>query len=208
MTASAVRRAAGVVDVPHLRRQRTCSSSTAACRSGRRRAARSRPARSSARRASSRQSPSRRRSPASSDVPARARAARPRRWSMRGPPTASAARRPSRGRACARATCRARFNVPSTGSVENGRWLAPERIKQAFAAGGVDLDEAGHHQLRLGRDRGHAVVRARRHRQGAQGALRRLMVGMGIARRSPGRAESLIRRRGIDTVADSGLTRR
>jgi thiosulfate/3-mercaptopyruvate sulfurtransferase len=33
------------------------------------------------------------------------------------------------------------FNVPSTGLVENGRLIAPERIKQVFAAGGVDLDK-------------------------------------------------------------------
>ena len=33
------------------------------------------------------------------------------------------------------------LNVPSTELVENGRLVAPERIKQIFAAGGVDLDE-------------------------------------------------------------------
>jgi thiosulfate/3-mercaptopyruvate sulfurtransferase len=32
------------------------------------------------------------------------------------------------------------FNVPSTGLVENGRLIAPQRIAQVFAAGGVDLD--------------------------------------------------------------------
>src|SRR6516162_6848887 len=32
------------------------------------------------------------------------------------------------------------FNVPSTGLVEHGRLIAPERIAQVFAAGGVDLD--------------------------------------------------------------------
>jgi thiosulfate/3-mercaptopyruvate sulfurtransferase len=31
------------------------------------------------------------------------------------------------------------LNVPSTDLVENGRLVAPERIKQLFAAGGVDL---------------------------------------------------------------------
>jgi thiosulfate/3-mercaptopyruvate sulfurtransferase len=31
------------------------------------------------------------------------------------------------------------LNVPSTGLVENGRLIAPERIAQTFAAGGVDL---------------------------------------------------------------------
>jgi thiosulfate/3-mercaptopyruvate sulfurtransferase len=33
------------------------------------------------------------------------------------------------------------LNVPSTGLVENGRLIAPARIAQAFAAGGVDLDK-------------------------------------------------------------------
>ena len=33
------------------------------------------------------------------------------------------------------------FNVPSAGLVENGRLIAPERIAQVFAAGGVDLDK-------------------------------------------------------------------
>jgi thiosulfate/3-mercaptopyruvate sulfurtransferase len=33
------------------------------------------------------------------------------------------------------------LNVPSTGLVENGRLIAPDRIKQAFEAGGVDLDK-------------------------------------------------------------------
>ncbi len=66
----------------------------------------------------------------------------PRRWSMRGRPTASAARRRSRGRACAPATCRARSTCRSTELIEDGRLIAPERIKQIFAAGGVDLDEA------------------------------------------------------------------
>jgi thiosulfate/3-mercaptopyruvate sulfurtransferase len=32
------------------------------------------------------------------------------------------------------------FNVPSTGLTENGRLIAPERIAQAFKAGGVDLE--------------------------------------------------------------------
>ena len=33
------------------------------------------------------------------------------------------------------------FNVPSTTLVENGRLIAPERIAQAFTAGGVDFDK-------------------------------------------------------------------
>jgi thiosulfate/3-mercaptopyruvate sulfurtransferase len=32
------------------------------------------------------------------------------------------------------------FNVPSTGLVENGRLIAPERIAQTFKAGGVDVE--------------------------------------------------------------------
>jgi thiosulfate/3-mercaptopyruvate sulfurtransferase len=32
------------------------------------------------------------------------------------------------------------FNVPSTAIVENGRLLPPARLRQAFAAGGVDID--------------------------------------------------------------------
>jgi len=32
------------------------------------------------------------------------------------------------------------FNVPSTAVIENGRLGSPEKIKQAFAAGGVDLE--------------------------------------------------------------------
>lgn len=32
------------------------------------------------------------------------------------------------------------FNVPSTALIENGTLVAPERLKQAFAAGGVDID--------------------------------------------------------------------
>jgi thiosulfate/3-mercaptopyruvate sulfurtransferase len=34
------------------------------------------------------------------------------------------------------------LNVPSTDLVENGRLVAPERIKQLFAAGGVDLTKS------------------------------------------------------------------
>lgn len=33
------------------------------------------------------------------------------------------------------------LNVPVTGLIENGRLIAPERIKEKFAAGGVDLDK-------------------------------------------------------------------
>jgi thiosulfate/3-mercaptopyruvate sulfurtransferase len=33
------------------------------------------------------------------------------------------------------------FNVPSAGLVENGRLVAPEKIKEKFKAGGVDLDK-------------------------------------------------------------------
>src|SRR6266478_5314659 len=50
---------------------------------------------------------------------------------------------------------------------------------------------AGHHHLRLGADGRNPLARARRARQSAQGALRRFMVGMGSARRSADRTESL-----------------
>jgi thiosulfate/3-mercaptopyruvate sulfurtransferase len=33
------------------------------------------------------------------------------------------------------------LNVPVTGLIENGRLIAPEKIKEKFAAGGVDLDK-------------------------------------------------------------------
>jgi thiosulfate/3-mercaptopyruvate sulfurtransferase len=33
------------------------------------------------------------------------------------------------------------LNVPYTGLVENGRLLPPDKLKQAFAAGGVDIDK-------------------------------------------------------------------
>jgi thiosulfate/3-mercaptopyruvate sulfurtransferase len=33
------------------------------------------------------------------------------------------------------------FNVPSTAVIENGRLLPPERLRAAFAAGGVDIDK-------------------------------------------------------------------
>ena len=48
-------------------------------------------------------------------------------------------KRRSRGRACDRATCRARSMCRRPTLVENGRLIAPERIAQTFAAGGVDL---------------------------------------------------------------------
>ena len=59
---------------------------------------------------------------------------------MRARPSASAARRRSRGRACARATCRARSTcLPARSSRTAGS--PPEKIRAAFAAGGVDLDK-------------------------------------------------------------------
>lgn len=33
------------------------------------------------------------------------------------------------------------LGVPVTGPIENGRLIAPEKIKEKFAAGGVDLDK-------------------------------------------------------------------
>ena len=98
-----------------------------------------------------------------------------------------AARRRSRAPGCARATCRASLNVPSTSVVENGTLAAPEKLRQAFTAGGVDLDAPIITSVRLGRDGRNPLVRARRAGQTAAGALRRFMVGMGIARRSSDR---------------------
>ena len=33
------------------------------------------------------------------------------------------------------------LNVPATGLIENGRLLPPDRLRQAFAAGGVDIEK-------------------------------------------------------------------
>ena len=118
--------------------QGTCSSSTAAFRSGRPRAGRCRPARSSAGRAGSTPGSTSSWSPASPTCATRCREA-PRRWSMRGRPTAFAARRRSRGRACARATCRARSTYRPRRWSRTAGWSLPDRIAQIFAAGGVDL---------------------------------------------------------------------
>jgi thiosulfate/3-mercaptopyruvate sulfurtransferase len=76
------------------------------------------------------------------------------------------------------------LNVPSTSVVENGTLAALEKLRQAFAAGGVDLDAP---VMRLGPDGRNPLVRARRAGQAAPGALRRFMVGMGIAQRSSDR---------------------
>ena len=39
------------------------------------------------------------------------------------------------------ATCRARRTCRSTELIEDGRLIAPDKIKEKFAAGGVDLDK-------------------------------------------------------------------
>ena len=105
----------------------------------------------------------------------------PPRWSTRGRPTASAAKRRSRARACAPGHMPGALNVPVTGLIEDGRLIAPEQIARAVRGRRRRSRQAGHHELRLGRHRGDAVVRARRHRQGAEGALRRLLDRMGRA---------------------------
>ena len=84
------------------------------------------------------------------------------------------------------------FNVPSSAMVENGSLASPEKLRAAFAAGGVDLDRPIITSCGSGRVRRNALARARCPRQGTQGALRRFMVGMGSARRFAGRTEGLI----------------
>src|SRR5262249_23614007 len=80
------------------------------------------------------------------------------------------------------------LNVPSTSIVENGRLAAPEKLRAAFAAGGVDLDSPIITTCGSGVTAA-ILVRARRARQASTGALRRVLVGMGIARRPSYRAE-------------------
>ena len=104
---------------------------------------------------------------------------------MRVLPTASAATRRSRGRACARAIFRARLNVPFTTLVENGKLVAPERIKAAFAAGGVDLDQPVIASCGSGISAATMWLALDALGKGAESALRRLMGGVGIARSGP-----------------------
>ena len=112
-------------------------------------------------------------------------------------------------RACAPATSRARSTCPPRSLVKDGKLLPADQLRQAFAAGGVDLEQAGHHHLRLGRFGGDHVARARSARQEADGALRRLVVGMGRAQRPAGRDRPEIagrrRRSGSCTRSTAGL---
>ena len=113
------------------------------------------------------------------DVQHGAGATSPPRWSMRGRPTASAAKRRSRAPGVRSGHMPGALNVPVTELIEDGRLIAPEQIAAEIRRRRRRSRQAGHHQLRLGRHRGDAVVRARRHRQGAEGALRRLLDRMG-----------------------------
>ena len=71
------------------------------------------------------------------------------------------------------------FNVPVTGLVENGRLIAPDKISREVQGRRRRPRQARHHHVWLWCHRGDAVVRARRHRQDAAGALRRLVDRMG-----------------------------
>ena len=92
---------------------RTCSSSTAGCRNGRRKAARSKPARSSGRRARSRRAQPANVAGVARRVRAPCRQIRAGGRCATGRPFPWGGARAAR-RACAPATCRARFNVPSS----------------------------------------------------------------------------------------------
>ena len=83
------------------------------------------------------------------------------------------------------------FNVPVTELIENGRLIAPEQIARDVRGRRRRSRQADDHELRLGRHRGDAVVRARRHRQAAEGALRRLLDRMGRPARPAGRDQGL-----------------
>ena len=106
------RRAAGVVDVPHLRRQEGLHPRRRPAEmEGRRPPDRVRRAQAHAAQVRGR-AEHRASSPASPTCRWRCSTSPPR-WSTRGRPTASAAKRRSRGRACAPATCRARSTCRS-----------------------------------------------------------------------------------------------
>ena len=110
-------------------------------------------------------------------------------------PSALPARRRSRGRACAQATCRGSFNVPYDRLARE----RPPRLARAHR-GGVHRRrrrsrQADHHQLRLRRYRRDPDLRARIARQGAEGPLRRLVGGMGLAARPAGRTRQSRSRR-------------
>ena len=106
------------------------------------------------------------------------------RWSTRARPNGSADRRRSRGRDLRSGRMPGSFNVPFQVLVEDGRLAPPEQLAAAFARGRRRHRQADRHDLRLGRHRRHPHVRARRARQGAGAAVRRLVVGMGRAHRT------------------------
>ena len=110
-----------------------------------------------------------------------------RRSSTRGRPTASAARRRSRGRACAPATCPAASTCPSPTLTENGRLKDRRRSRTLFERAGID-PTSGRHKLRLRRLGRDPDARPRSHRPSREGALRRLMGGMGSAGGCPASA--------------------
>ena len=72
---------------------------------------------------------------------ARCSQAGPPRSSTPGRPTVSAAKRRSLGPGLRSGHIPGSRNVPSTAVVENGLLLPPDRLRAAFAAGGVDLDQ-------------------------------------------------------------------
>ena len=79
------------------------------------------------------------------------------------------------------------LNLPFSEVVEHGRLKPPEALQAIFAAHKVDLVEADHHDLRLGRQRRDPGARRRGGRRHGRGPLRRLLGGMGRARRLSGR---------------------
>ena len=92
------------------------------------------------------------------------------RWSMCGRPTASADEAPEPRPGLRSGHMPGALNVPSTVVVENGRLAAKAKIEEAFAAA-ASISIADHHQLRLRRDGGDTLARARCDRQSAEGAL-------------------------------------
>ena len=63
------------------------------------------------------------------------------------------------------------LNLPYDRLLEDGRLIAPERIREKFEEAGITLDKPVGDELRLWRHGCGAVVCARRHRQRAQGAV-------------------------------------
>ena len=79
------------------------------------------------------------------------------------------------------------LNLPFVDIVEHGRLKSPEALKETFADAQDRSHEADHHHLRVGGQRGDPGARGRGGRRQGRGPLRRLMGGMGRARRLPGR---------------------